>query len=588
TIGVSAFCYCRSLKSFTGATSVWKIENSAFSGCSLLTEVELPSGLLEIGASAFAECGFASIKIPASVRVMGDAALAVTPLKTIEVEEGNEALKVVDGALLSKDGKSFFRLPPALKLKDFKIPEGVEIIERAALGGNETLESVEIPASVTTIEHNAFYRNSSLTEIVIPKGVNTIADAFPLCDALERFEVDPENAVYKSENGALLSKDGKTFYRIVAVERDPNGAPITLEGNENLSEATKRDETSRSIPAYKNDVYVVPDGVATLADGAFRDVRRTRNAFTEIVLPQSLERIEARAFQYCSRLETLRIPANVAGVGDYVFLGCDALKTFEVAPENRVLSAKDGLMLSDGGKMFCCVVADQNRRVLKLPEGVERAQSNELASKKFTELVLPESLIEIKTRAFANSENLTKVTIPKNVRLVGALAFRNSPKLAEIVLKSSATKYEANAFQDVAPNCEIRVDETQPSNLKDDTNGEGSESTEERTMTLEEAEKIFQLAFEGDEATIVGVINKDAHSVVAPRKIGEYAVTRVADNAFANMHYLVEARLPSTIREIGAYAFVNCRYLEQVVIPSATESVGVGAFLNCRGLRAIG
>ena len=588
TIGISAFAYCRSLKSFVGATSVQKIENSAFCGCALLTEVELPNGLLEIGPSAFAECGFTSIKIPASVRVMGDAALAVTPLKTIEVEEGNEAVKVVDGALLSKDGKSFFRLPPALKLKDFKIPEGVEIIERAALGGNETLESVEIPASVTTIERNAFYRNSSLTEIFIPARVAALDDAFPLCDALERFEVDPENAVYKSENGALLSKDGKTFYRIVAVERDPNGAPITLEADEHVSKATKRDETSRSIPAYKNDVYVVPDGVATIAENAFSDLRRTRNAFTDIVLPQSLERIEARAFQHCSRLETLRIPANVSSVGDCAFLGCDALKTFEVAPENRVLSVKDGLMLSDGGKTFCCVVADKNRRVLKLPEGVERAQSNAVASKKFAELVLPESLIEIKASAFANCENLTKVAIPQNVRYIGGRAFSNSPKLAEIVLKSSATKYEANAFQDVAPNCEVRVDETQTSKPKDDTNGEGSEAAEERTLTLEEAEKIYRLAFEGGEATIVGVINQDAHSVVVPRKIGEYAVTRIADSAFANMHYLVEAQLPSTIREIGAYAFVNCRHLEQVVIPSATESVGVGAFTNCRSLRAVG
>ena len=590
TIGVSAFCYCRSLKSFKGATSVQTIGASAFCDCESLTEIELPKGVREIGPSAFAECGFTSIKIPASVQVMGDAALAVTPLKTIEVEPGNPAVKVVDGALFSKDGKSLFRLPPALKLKSYKIPDGVEIVERAALGGNETLESVEIPASVKTIERNAFYRNSSLTEIYIPSGVMSLDDAFPLCDALERFEVDPNNPVYKSENGALLSKDGTTFYRVVAVERDPNAAPIVLEGNESLSQKTKRDETSRSIPAYKNSVYVVPDGVVKLAEDAFNDVRRTRNAFTEIVLPQSLKEIRANAFQYCSRLETLRIPANVETIVYHnAFIGCDALKTFEIAPENSDYRVEDGLLLSADGKMFYCVVVDKDRRVLKLPEGVKQTAENLIAAKKFEELVLPESLITIGNRSFGACENLTSVTIPKNVRFIGFLAFAHSPKLAEVALKSSKTKYEANSFEETAPNLTIRVDESAPTAVEKTQTPTTQEDTsfEESALTPKEAAKIFNLEFQGDEATIVRVLNQDASSVDVPRKIGEHTVTRIANNAFGYMHYLVEARLPSTIREIGDYAFTNCHNLEQIVIPSGTESVGLGAFSNCRSLRAI-
>ncbi len=580
SIGGSAFQRCRSLKSFTGATSVHTIGGWAFCDCESLTEVELPNGLIEIGPSAFAECGFTSIKIPASVRVMGDAALAVTPLKTIEVEEGNEALKVVDGALLSKDGKTLFRLPPALKLKSYKIPNGVEIIERAALGGNETLESVEIPASVTTIKTNAFYRNSSLKEIFIPAGVKTLDDAFPLCDALARFEVAPENAVYKSENGALLSKDGKTFYRIVAVERDSSAAPITLEGDENLSKLTKRDETSRSIPAYKSDVYVVPDGVATLADGAFSDVRRTRNAFTEIVLPQSLEKIGERAFQYCPRLETLRIPANVREIGGYLFSEPRALKTFEIDPKNVVYRVQDGMLLSADGRIFYGVVVDGDRRVLKLPEGVAYATWKTGAPKNFEELVLPESLFAIQSGAFAYCMNLTKVTIPKNVQTIESLAFSNSPKLEEVVLKSKATEYIFNAFQGVAPKCWIHVEEE--ATLRNDV-----ELTPEDIKTSAEAAKVFDFVFEGNAATITGLRIVDASSLKIPAKIDDKIVVKIGFRAFYGAPALQKVELPPTLREIASEAFAHNQYLETVSpLPASLEVVVPSAFVGCSALTA--
>jgi len=546
----------------------------------------LPNGLLVIGASAFAECGFESIKIPASVQVIGDAALAVTPLKTIEVEAGNKAVKVVDGALLSQDGKTLFRLPPALKLKSYKIPDGVEIIERAALGGNETLESVEIPASVTTIKANAFYRNSSLKEIFIPAAVRTLDDAFPLCDALERFEVDPNNLVYKSENGALLSKDGKTFYRIVAVERDPSAAPITLDGDENLSKLTKRDESSRSIPAYKSDVYVVPDGVATLADGAFSDVRRTRNAFTEIVLPQSLEKIGARAFQYCSRLETLRIPANVREIGDDSFSGRGALKTFEIDPKNVVYRVQDGMLLSADGRTFYGVVVDCDRRVLKLPEGVVHTTWNTGASKNFEELVLPESLFAIRSSAFAYCRNLTKVTIPKNVQVIESLAFGNSPKLEEVVLKSKSTEYVFNAFQGVAPNCTIRVEA--------DASAEKTETTPNLNNDDATSQNSADEKWQDVDGVLLSKDGKTLYAYPAAKKEKEYqvpdGVETIAVGAFSRNLFIEKAKFPWTLKKIEAEAFSGCKNLAEIhffPVVNLLESIGVRAFYGCDSLSSV-
>ena len=590
TICDYAFSNCQALKSLSGATSLERVGAYAFNNCGSLATAELPSGLREIGASAFADAGLTAVKIPASVHTLGEASFSSSTLEKIEVEEGSKTLKVVDGALLSKDGKSLFRLPAPLKLTSYKIPDGVEIIERAALGGNTTLESVEIPASVASIETDAFYRCLSLKKISIPaKTENIGVKAFTKCDALEFFEIDPNNAVYKSENGALLSADGKTFYRIVAVERDSNAEPIVLEP------MYKGDEP-REIPAYKNSVYRVPDGVTTIGPNAFEDWSRTRNSFTEIVLPESLTKIAPYAFITCSRLETLRIPASVSSMGETspgrfepsnLFGWCDAMKTFEVAPENETFRSEDGMLLSADGKTLYGVFANRGRKVWKIPEGVVSLVQLTTSAKNATEIALPESLQTLGPQSIWYCQELTTITIPKNVAQIKNEAFTDCPKLAEVVLKSSATKWSAASFRDCSANATVRVEE----DAEPETEAKPSAKIDvkpEDSATLEEAAKVFAFSVEGDEATIASLRSRKERRVKIPAKIGDKIVTKIAPLAFAGSRYLASVELPPTLREIGADAFAQCLELETLSpLPASLEVVAAGAFSGCSTLAAL-
>ena len=600
TIGNSAFCDCKSLKTVELSNGLRKIGGSAFVDCKSLKTVELPNGLIEIGASAFAETGLESIKIPASVNVLGDAALAITPLKTIEVEEGNPSLKVVDGALLSLDGKTLWRLPPALKLTLYKVPDGVQTIERAALGGNATLEEIELPESLTTIKHNAFYRCSPLKKIRIPaKVVDLNIAAFTLCDSLESFEVAPENPKYKSENGALLSKNGQTFYKIVAVERDPSAAPYVLEPLED-------GEEPREIPAYKNPVYRVPDGVVEIGPNAFFDERRTRNAFTEIVLPESVRKIGSTAFKDCSRLETARISANVVDIAAGAFNRCYALKTFELDEANSTFRFVDGMLLTKDGKMVWDIVLDQKRDVWKVPEGVEKLVSAWIPARhNVSEIVLPQSLKTIGTGGLNSSANLTQITIPENVEEIFPGAFHYCPKLTKIVIKSEKTKFTDAAFYPSVVDMPSYIPQT-PRNLEIcvEASGDASQTPEEPQAsetaqkaeavsgdvgtTYEEASKAFDVRIVDGEATIYGVRSKET-TLRIPEKIDGALVTKIAENAFANNIVVKEIVWPSSLREIGKYAFKNCASLEKISPLTAHMDNGcfaVGQFDGCGSLRA--
>ena len=73
TIGNYAFSHCTSLKSIKLPSSVTEIGVNAFEDCYYLTSVNIPSSVTEIGVSAFYRCtSLTSVNIPSSVTEIED------------------------------------------------------------------------------------------------------------------------------------------------------------------------------------------------------------------------------------------------------------------------------------------------------------------------------------------------------------------------------------------------------------------------------------------------------------------------------------------------------------------------------------
>lgn len=75
-IGALSFWLCNNLRAVSIPKNVKIIKASAFQGCNHLAEVELNEGLLVVEDYAFEETEVAKLDLPASVRVLGDNALA--------------------------------------------------------------------------------------------------------------------------------------------------------------------------------------------------------------------------------------------------------------------------------------------------------------------------------------------------------------------------------------------------------------------------------------------------------------------------------------------------------------------------------
>lgn len=179
---------------FTGnATS---IGDYAFSGCTNLTDITIPSSVTSIGERAFELCGFESITIPNTVTMIGPGLFSecsslysfVLPNSMTHIYSymfynctSLENITLPD-SIISIDGSAFYGCS---NLKDLNIPQGVKTIEQDAFSFCESLSSISLPNGVETIGDYAFYGCSGLTELIMPESVNSMGNGvFGECDNL--------------------------------------------------------------------------------------------------------------------------------------------------------------------------------------------------------------------------------------------------------------------------------------------------------------------------------------------------------------------------------------------------------------------
>ena len=133
TIGEFAFSDCVSLTSVMVPNGVTTIGEGAFLGCNALTSVTISKGVMAIGKNAFNGCGsLVLVEIPDSVIKIDEGAFGGCDAVDIRVSPKNPAYQVVDGCLVSKDGKTLVR--GAAKSYGM-IPSGVTTIGGGAFCG---------------------------------------------------------------------------------------------------------------------------------------------------------------------------------------------------------------------------------------------------------------------------------------------------------------------------------------------------------------------------------------------------------------------------------------------------------------------
>lgn len=162
------------------------------------------------------------------------------------------------------------------------------VLAIAAFSGvkaQDNVGSVSVAAGTTAIADSAYYKSIEMTSLSIPASVKTIGrHAIDHCFKLASVDVANDNPNFKTVDGVVFSKDGKTLVL---------------------------------CPPGKTGEYVIPKEVSAIAPAAFSSCKK----LTSIVLPEGLEEIPAEAFQGCWGLEKVNLPQGLKKIGRRAFDG---------------------------------------------------------------------------------------------------------------------------------------------------------------------------------------------------------------------------------------------------------------------------
>ncbi len=612
----------------------------AFQGRPELQRVSLPAGLQQIGYRAFAAC-------PNLKEVLLDG----QPLELADYKLNIEAAAFWGSPYGQAQSADKQTTPPEDFTYSFNAKHQVTITGYTGSGGKVIIPSQIEGCSVTAIAKGAFQDNKYLTEVVVPDSVITIqGQAFKNCISLSDVHLSnnlhkivtttfngciglkniniPDSVVELKDNTfhdsplstlhigkGLASVNTEAFYNgeynfdgqftgnrtIWNVSIDPENPNLKADGSCILSADGR--QFLAALGALSS--YVVPEGVETIAKGAFANLR----SLTDIILPTSLREIGSHAFastnlrsvsfeenlkkigdyafSYCKKLTSAIFAEGLQEIGRHAFVNCpiesvwlpaslqrlgsssfDCLSNYySEKKQNFYISPNNPTMKADGSAFY--TLADDGWRLQKAygddffsynnlgqngnasytvaPQTTAIAAGAFQGCQNLAQIILPDSLQIIEEEAFYNCENLKSIKLPAGLTKIGYKAF-NGTNITSFELHAGLTEIGAGAF---ITGSEWNSQNTAPRSIQVDS--------ENPWFYVDMSCKSLLRRLEGGGSLLHTYFGND-DLVNLPE-----AVTEIAPLAFCDS-IVQEVHLPASIVAIGENAFQNCFQLKRLCV----------------------
>lgn len=225
--------------------------------------------------------------------------------------------------------------------------------------------------------------------------------------------------------------------------------------------------TSATIPSS-----VSYDGIAYKVTGIGHKAFENCTNLKSISLPASIEWIGAYSFEGCTSLTTISVPASVVSIGRQAFAGCSALT--KVTFSSDIERIGDGMFhgctalksvtlplgfSKVGSGMFeqCSALASVN-----LADGITTIGDYALAGVSVGSVTIPSGTERIGDGAFAFNDELANVSIPNSTVRIGGEAFQGCSTLTHATLPSWLTSLGEDGDGGVFDGCDQITEVTIP------------------------------------------------------------------------------------------------------------------------------
>ena len=273
--------------------------------------------------------------------------------------------------------------------------------------------------------------------------------------------------------------------------------------------------------------------VTSISKEAFKDLSTVEN----IIIPDTIEVIDAYAFSRCSSIKSFDMPKNLQVIGDYAFSGMNGLTSVKI-PE-------DVFYIGKGAFSECANLtsADFEGCCFKLLDLLEKdSETNEDVPNNESDLLL---LYKAMSNAPYTQDNFWQGI------------FLYCPKLEKVSCPAENNIKIGRYFFNYGGD-EIRKDDT----ISDD-----------------------YIVVDYDRPTAGNI-----DPLVIPKSFKTVTITKgeiLAASIFSNMQTLETVTLPDSLKKIDNCAFWDCSNLKSIDIPKNVTEIGDSAFIGCSSIEEI-
>ena len=470
-IGSDAFRGCTAITEIELPTALKNIASMSFYGCSNLKSVTIPSRVTYIDSSAFYNC-YLLEKLDIGHRlssIYSNAFYGCYGLKTIDYacgEEdwnnisvsstGNECLSsatvnykntyLVDYNLNSGAGDvtySIAKLGESITITDL-IPyrEQYEFLGWSTSTSSSTDILYNAGDSYTGTANTTLYAIWRRIPIVLYSGTcgdnltwtlddekNLIISGTGEMDSYTFMEGAPwENYNTKIEHikieDGVESIGAYAFYGLTE-HKSVSIAPSIKRIEESAIGHMSYTWTISSLYIYDLDAWCKMDVSKEWYDGkAFEEFYCNGEPITQLVIPETVSKINNYVFKYFDKIEQIVLHENVTNIGEGAFQNCWNVKSVNLPSKLQSIGARAFL--------------NNSFEQIELPEGITRIEDYTFyACNSLKNITIPNGVVYIGEYAFNDCDSLESVYIPNTVSSIGKSAFGACNKLKNINIPAS-------------------------------------------------------------------------------------------------------------------------------------------------------
>ena len=422
-----------------------------------------------------------------------------------KIKNNKKEVMTVNGVTFSEDLTELIRYPEEKKGNFYSVPDSVNSIEDGAFFGCRTLTCIHIPETVYHIGHGAF------------KG----------CDNLKEIMVKGNNSNFKSINGQLCDKKGKSLMDKV----------------------------------FLPDIdYVIPKGVTHLT------------GFDNYVMEDYADHCSHQqsgedCINVYGAVKSVTIPKRVISIPYNLFYIFEDSESFAVNSQNPSFKSIDGVLFSKDGKRLIAYPIARQDKEYTVPDGVEVIGERAFSNCRFLETVnLPNSIRRIERYAFYCSA-LCRFDQPEQLRRICADSFAFCNALESVKLKEGLKVIDDEAFNGCTALEKIDLPDSLQILGKSAFDGCSLHSIK----LGPKVEALIEGAFYGNKLESI--------------ELGK-GVSFIGPNAFGN-NPLKKLVIPDNVKSIDDSAFNYCDSLKEVHIGTGLRFISSKAFVNCIKLKKV-